>query len=153
MVGRGQVGLPACVDDGISAAEFANRPGFLRLMNALKPRAPFHVLVMSEESRLGSPPAEQIDIAPGERAILIQTKASRLGMYLMGQTLFSADLLRRRFATAAIESVALCLQDDDILRPLLEAHVGCRVVVAPASVIAGRNGLTDWGYAQEQTST
>jgi len=41
------------VDDGISGAEFANRPGFLRLMNALKPRPTFQVLVMSEESRLG----------------------------------------------------------------------------------------------------
>jgi DNA invertase Pin-like site-specific DNA recombinase len=41
------------VDDGISGAEFANRPGFLRLMNALKPRPTFDVLVMSEESRLG----------------------------------------------------------------------------------------------------
>ena len=41
------------VDDGISGAEFANRPGFLRLMNALKPRPRFQVLVMSEESRLG----------------------------------------------------------------------------------------------------
>jgi len=41
------------IDDGISGAEFANRPGFLRLMNALKPRAPFRVLIMSEESRLG----------------------------------------------------------------------------------------------------
>jgi site-specific DNA recombinase len=41
------------VDDGISGAEFAGRPGFVRLMNALKPRAPFQVLVMSEESRLG----------------------------------------------------------------------------------------------------
>ena len=40
-------------DDGISGAEFANRPGFLRLMNALKPTPPFQVLVMSEESRLG----------------------------------------------------------------------------------------------------
>jgi site-specific DNA recombinase len=40
-------------DDGISGAEFTNRPGFLRLMNALKPRAPFQVLIMSEESRLG----------------------------------------------------------------------------------------------------
>ena len=29
------------VDDGISGAEFANRPRFLRLMNALKPRPPF----------------------------------------------------------------------------------------------------------------
>jgi DNA invertase Pin-like site-specific DNA recombinase len=26
------------VDDGISGAEFQNRPGFVRLMNALKPR-------------------------------------------------------------------------------------------------------------------
>ena len=41
------------VDDGISGAEFANRPGFLRLMNSLKPRPSFQVLVMSEESRLG----------------------------------------------------------------------------------------------------
>src|SRR6187401_1219791 len=41
------------VDDGISGAEFAARPGFLRLMNALKPRAPFQALIMSEESRLG----------------------------------------------------------------------------------------------------
>jgi DNA invertase Pin-like site-specific DNA recombinase len=37
------------IDDGISGAEFANRPSFLRLMNALKPRAPFQVLIMSEE--------------------------------------------------------------------------------------------------------
>ena len=41
------------VDDGVSGAEFATRPGFLRLMNALKPRPPFQVLVMSEEARLG----------------------------------------------------------------------------------------------------
>src|SRR5918995_1789815 len=41
------------VDDGISGAEFANRPGFVRLMASLKPRPPFQVLIMSEESRLG----------------------------------------------------------------------------------------------------
>jgi len=41
------------VDDGISGAEFANRPGFLRLMHALKPRPTFQALIMSEESRLG----------------------------------------------------------------------------------------------------
>ena len=27
------------VDDGISGAEFSNRPGFVRLLNALTPRA------------------------------------------------------------------------------------------------------------------
>jgi DNA invertase Pin-like site-specific DNA recombinase len=41
------------VDDGISGAEFTARPGFVRLMNALKPRPAFQVLIMSEESRLG----------------------------------------------------------------------------------------------------
>ena len=41
------------VDDGYSGAEFANRPAFVRLMNALEPRAPFDVLVISELSRLG----------------------------------------------------------------------------------------------------
>ena len=41
------------VDDNVSGAEFANRPGFVRMMAALKPRAPFDVLIMSEESRLG----------------------------------------------------------------------------------------------------
>jgi hypothetical protein len=54
-IGKGWTVPEACifVDDGISGAEFANRPGFVRLMAALKPRPPFHVLVMSEESRLG----------------------------------------------------------------------------------------------------
>jgi DNA invertase Pin-like site-specific DNA recombinase len=47
-------------DDGISGAEFVKRPGFLRLMNALKPRAPFEILIMSEGSRLGR---EQIEPA------------------------------------------------------------------------------------------
>ncbi len=41
------------VDDGISGAEFLARPGFIRLMNSLKPKPPFQILVMSEESRLG----------------------------------------------------------------------------------------------------
>ena len=48
------------VDDGISGAEFVKRPGFIRLMNALKPRPPFQILIMSEESRLGR---EQIETA------------------------------------------------------------------------------------------
>ena len=41
------------VDDGISGAEFVNRPGLARLLNALLPKASFQILIMSEESRLG----------------------------------------------------------------------------------------------------
>jgi len=44
----------------ISGAEFASRPGFVRLMNALKPRPAFKVLVMSEESRLGREAIETV---------------------------------------------------------------------------------------------
>ena len=48
------------VDDGISGAEFTNRPGFLHLMNALKPAPAFQVLIMSEASRLGR---EQVKVS------------------------------------------------------------------------------------------
>jgi DNA invertase Pin-like site-specific DNA recombinase len=54
-------------DDGISGAEFVKRPGFLQLMNALKPRAPFQALIMSEESRLGR---EQIETAYALKQIM-----------------------------------------------------------------------------------
>src|SRR5215470_1428686 len=48
-------------DDGISGAEFGDRrPGLARLLNTLRPRPPFQVLVMSEESRLGR---ESIEVA------------------------------------------------------------------------------------------
>ncbi|HKN85246.1 MAG TPA: recombinase family protein [Nitrospiraceae bacterium] len=40
-------------DDGVSGAEFVKRPGFVRLMNTIKGKPPFQVLIMSEESRLG----------------------------------------------------------------------------------------------------
>ena len=48
------------VDDGISGAEFAKRPGFVRLMTALTPAPPFEVLIVSELSRLGR---EQLETA------------------------------------------------------------------------------------------
>ena len=41
------------VDDGISGAEFKNRPGLVRLLNALQPTPGFQVLVMSETGRVG----------------------------------------------------------------------------------------------------
>lgn len=43
------------VDDGVSGAEFKTRPGFVRLMNALTPRAPFDGLVVSELSQFLEP--------------------------------------------------------------------------------------------------
>src|SRR5882672_7183782 len=48
------------IDDGISGAEFARRPGFVRLMASLKPRPSFNVLVLYDDKRLGR---EQIEVA------------------------------------------------------------------------------------------
>lgn len=67
--------------------------------------------------------------------VVVQAKASRLGMYLMGQTLFSAQLLAP-FGPRSVRSVALCRNDDSVLRPLLEAYPGMEVVVVPANVAA-----------------
>jgi site-specific DNA recombinase len=68
------------IDDGISGAEFERRPAFLRLMNAVKPRAPFDVLVMAEESRLGR---EAIETAYALKQLL--TAGVRVFYYLDGR--------------------------------------------------------------------
>jgi site-specific DNA recombinase len=94
------------VDDGVSGAEFVKRPGFARLMNALKPRAPFDVLIMSEESRLGR---EQVETAYAlkqltragvrvwlyldDRELLLETPTDKL---LMSVTAFADELERER---------------------------------------------------------
>jgi hypothetical protein len=66
----------------------------------------------------------------GKDVVVVQAKASRLGMYLMGQAFFSAQLLRR-FKPRSVQSVALVAQDDEVLRPLFEQYRGMRVVVCP----------------------
>jgi site-specific DNA recombinase len=94
------------IDDGVSGAEFANRPAFLRLMNALKPRAPFQMLIMSEVSRLGR---EQIETAYAlkqlsvagvrcvsyleDRELLMESATDK---FLLGAVTFAADLEREK---------------------------------------------------------
>src|SRR5687768_14642231 len=41
------------VDDGISGTEFKKRPAFMRMMHALTPKAPFRVLIVSEQKSIG----------------------------------------------------------------------------------------------------
>src|SRR5688500_10414969 len=55
-------------DDGISGAEFTKRPGFMRMMAALKPRPSFSAVIMSEESRLGR---EMVDTMVALKALVI----------------------------------------------------------------------------------
>jgi site-specific DNA recombinase len=104
------------VDDGISGAEFTNRPGFLRLMNALKPRPAFQVLVMSEVSRLGR---EQIETAYAlkqlstagvrcfsyleDRELLMESATDK---FLLSAVTFAADLEREKARQRTYDAMA-----------------------------------------------
>jgi hypothetical protein len=88
------------------------------------------VIIQDAEFRI----ARQSEVSiEGKDIIVIQTKASRLGMYLMGQTLFSAELMKR-FNPRSIKSVALCSRDDEILRSLLEFYPATQVVIYPKNL-------------------
>lgn len=56
----------------------------------------------------------------GNDIIVVQAKARPLGMSLMGQALFSRELMKA-FEPASIRTVAICTKDDSVLRPLAEA--------------------------------
>lgn len=82
----------------------------------------------------------EVDIA-GQNVIAVQAKAQRLGMYLMGQGLFSAELLRR-FQPKSIRSIILCSADDSVLRPLLARYPEVEVLssIAGAPILPSEGG-------------
>lgn len=88
------------------------------------------IILGTEKQRL--PTGATLDL-DGKDIIVVQTKNSRLGMYLMGQTLFSAQLIQRYFSPRSLQSIALCTQSDQVLQPLLEAYDGCKVICPPAN--------------------
>jgi len=72
------------------------------------------------------------DIAEKD-VVVIQSKNKRLGMYLMGQTLFSRDLILAKGAKS-VRSVAVCRKDDKVMRPLLLSHKNIEVHFCPPEV-------------------
>ena len=72
------------------------------------------------------------DIA-GKDVMVIQSKNKRLGMYLMGQALFSRELILKK-KPKSVRSVAVCRKDDKIMRELLEAHPEIEVAFCPAEL-------------------
>lgn len=74
----------------------------------------------------------------GENVIVVQAKAHRLGMYLMGQVVFSIDLIER-FGPASVRSIALCAADDSVLHPFLDRYPEVEVVVVPMDAIRTEN--------------
>ena len=63
----------------------------------------------------------------GKNIIVLQTKANRLGMNLMGQAIISKKLMER-FEPNSIRSVAICTVGDSVLEPLLKDY-GIELVI------------------------
>ncbi len=99
------------------------------------PRRIDGLIVLGEELRR-MPRNSRPDLR-GKDVVVVQTKNDRLGMYLMGQTIFSRELVRRRFEPSSVRAVALVRQSDEALQPLLE-EFGCEVVVCPLDVCGPR---------------
>ena len=57
----------------------------------------------------------------GKDVIVIQTKASRVGMYLLGQAYFSKFLIEK-FNPKSIKSVAICDRSDAVMAELALKH-------------------------------
>jgi hypothetical protein len=93
------------------------------------------VIICGGERRIAR--TREVSLADKD-VIVIQAKARRLGMYLMGQVLFSARLIEQRFQPRSVLSVALVRYDDSVMRGLLEAHSGMEVVICPAEVFRTR---------------
>ncbi|MBC8727435.1 hypothetical protein [Paraburkholderia sp. UCT2] len=76
------------------------------------------VVIADGEHRIASR-SERLSL-DGHDVIVVQAKAKRLGMYLLGQALFSRVLIEDRYAPRSVRAVALCAADDAVLRPLAE---------------------------------
>ena len=61
--------------------------------------------------------------------VAIQTKGTRLSMGLMGQALFSRDLLEKH-NPRSVESIAICASGDSVLEEIANKH-NVKVVIIP----------------------
>lgn len=84
-----------------------------------------HVIVLDGPHKIVK--KSEVDIQ-GKDIIVVQTKAYRLCMYLMGQAVFSKELMKR-YKPRSIKSVAICTKSDSVLEPLLKRFDDVEVVV------------------------
>ena len=67
----------------------------------------------------------------GRDVVAIQTKSTRLGMYLMGQAYFTREILKR-FNPKSIKTVAICGKGDTEMEALCKKE-NIEVVIIPES--------------------
>ena len=71
----------------------------------------------------------------GKHVVVIQSKNKRLGMNLMGQAFFSRELIQKK-NPKSVRSVAVCREEDKVMRELLAPYPDIEVVFCPAEIRA-----------------
>ncbi len=90
------------------------------------------VIILDNDLRI----AKQSEVSVENKDIIVvQTKTGRLGMYLLRQALFSAQLMKRH-NPRSVQGVALCTKSDAVLQPLLEHYPDIRVVIYEPNLIS-----------------
>ena len=87
------------------------------------------LIVLGEDKALSSDTTYDIT---GKDVIVIQTKQSRLGMYLLGQAYFSKVLIQN-LGARSVKSVAICGRGDTVMEQLASDH-GVEVVIIDESM-------------------
>ena len=82
------------------------------------------VIIVGEPKRLSKPSEVSIK---GKDIIVLQTKANRLGMNLMGQAIVSRKLMEK-FEPKSIRSIAICSEGDSVLEQYLAVY-GIELVI------------------------
>ncbi|MCE9646832.1 MAG: hypothetical protein K8S20_12600 [Chloroflexi bacterium] len=85
-------------------------------------------LILPNQKRTEATKSEIVDTIKGQDIILVQAKNKRLGMPLMGQAIFSVELMRK-FSPSSIRCCALCTGKDIVLENLLKPYHEVEVVI------------------------
>ena len=86
------------------------------------------VIVLGEKAERRGPRKGDRELVKGKEVIVIQSKARRLGMSLIGQVVVSYKLLESLGADV-IKSVGVCKEDDKVLHEVLKTFEKCEAVV------------------------
>lgn len=86
------------------------------------------VIVIGEKDGRRGPRKGDRELVKDKQVIVIQSKARRLGMGLIGQVIVSAELLDD-LGAEVIKSVGVCKEDDKVLHDVLRRFEKCEAVV------------------------
>jgi len=86
------------------------------------------VIVLGEKADRRGPRKGDRELVKGKEVIVIQSKARRLGMGLIGQVVVSRELLKDLKAKV-VKSVGVCREDDQLLHKVLRRFKKCEAVV------------------------